>query len=78
MTVKDLIEKLEKQDPEAVIVLSNDEEGNGFSALASIDEGSYDEDTGEYGPAKLSDEDREAGLSDEDIVRGKKAICLWP
>ena len=35
MTVKELIEALKKENPNALVCLSRDEEGNGFSRLDS-------------------------------------------
>lgn len=35
MLVKDLIKLLEKKDPDAVVCVSSDEEGNAFSKLSS-------------------------------------------
>ena len=37
MKVKDLIKELKKVDPESIIVLQKDAEGNGYSPLSGID-----------------------------------------
>lgn len=37
MKVKELIRKLQKEDPESVVVLQSDSEGNGYSPLADVD-----------------------------------------
>lgn len=68
MKVKDLIKALQKVDPEKIVVMAKDEEGNGYSPLEGISEGVYEADSsysGEYGTV-------------EDFPSGKKAICLHP
>jgi len=37
MKVKELIKRLSKENPEHEVVLSRDEEGNGFSSLAGVE-----------------------------------------
>ena len=37
MTVKQLIKKLQKEDPKAVIAMLSDAEGNSIHGLASVD-----------------------------------------
>ena len=39
MKVRELTEQLAKRDPDAIVILSRDIEGNGFSPLAQIDPG---------------------------------------
>ena len=87
MTVKQLIEELQKIDPELEVLLSKDEEGNGFSPL--------DENygIGYYAPynnwsGKFYDEDAvtQEILPDEKITLeefieetgSKKCIALFP
>ena len=81
MKVKDLIKELQKLDPERIVVMSSDAEGNSHSPLYSISEGAYREEStysGDYGLEKLTDEDIKDGYSKEDVVYGEKAICLHP
>jgi hypothetical protein len=78
MKVKELIKKLQELDQDRIVV-SSDEEGNHFSPLDSnLCEGNYYDEDREFGLDKLTKEDIEAGFSEEDIVNGKKAVCLYP
>lgn len=80
MKVKDLIKLLSEQDPESVVVMSRDPEGNGFREL-------YDLETN----AKWHAKDKETsvrvltpklircGFSEEDLRDGGvPAIVLYP
>ena len=49
MTVRELIEQLQTVDPEAIVVLSCDPEGNGFWKVEDISEEMLSEDYAEYG-----------------------------
>ena len=76
MTVKELIKKLQKEDPNRIVVLSIDEEGNGFKELADVQTASYQD--GETGLEKLTPELKKQGYSEEDLLDGTPAIVLWP
>lgn len=81
MTVKELIELLQQEDPDRLVILSEDPEGNSFSPLDDVVTGAYVEDTwgnGEFGLEKLTKQDRDAGYGESDIVDGARALCLWP
>jgi hypothetical protein len=82
MTIKDLIELLQKEDQDRVVIISKDAEGNNFSPLDSIVTCAYLAETtwsGETGLEELTKEDEENGYDEEDvIIDGEKAICLWP
>ena len=81
MKIKDLIKELKELDPERIIVMSKDSEGNNFSPLSEIEEGSYEEESsynGEFGLEKLTPKLKKAGYDEENIIEGKKAICFWP
>ena len=82
MTVKELIEKLQQEDPERIVIISKDSEGNNFSPLSDLSAYAYDPETirsGDIGIEKLTDENREQGYTIENIVvDGQKAIVLWP
>ncbi|MCP6727326.1 MAG: hypothetical protein KJI69_04955 [Patescibacteria group bacterium] len=81
MKVKDLIKELQEVDPERMLIMSSDAEGNSHSPLYSISEGAYLADStysGEYGLEKLTNEDIEYGYTIEDLIDGEKAICLHP
>lgn len=83
MKVGYLIEQLKLLDPEAIVVMSKDGEGNSFSPLSDIaDEMVYREESsweGEIGYEKLTDELVDAGYGEEDIIEdGVPCIVMWP
>jgi len=67
MKNKDLIEQLQKLDPEMPVVMSRDSEGNGFSPVCDVDLAWQDRDGDAY-----ADEDYEE-YKDE-LTR---AIVIW-
>lgn len=81
MKVRELIEQLQKQDPEAIVVLQRDSEGNGFSPLSGLYFGAYEAETtwsGNFGPHELTESMVKAGYSEEDVVHGVSAVALHP
>ncbi len=81
MKVKELLEILSTVDPERLVIMAKDPEGNGYSPLSSYWEGAYVADTtwsGEVGLETLTEEDRKQGYSEEDVKEGVKAIILTP
>jgi len=72
MTVKELKKLLSTEDDMTEIVMSRDEEGNGFSPLADVGKGIYVAESTWAGEL-YNEDDEEAPLSE-----GKKVICLWP
>ena len=82
MTVKKLIEKLQMEDPDRLVVCQKDPEGNGYSPLEDWWTGAYRAETtwsGEAGLETLTDENREAGYSEEDVIAdGVPALFLVP
>lgn len=83
MTVKELIEELQAMDPDRVVILQKDAEGNGYSPLRGADDNCrYIAETTWYGAVKherLSDEDRAAGYGTEDVTHlGVPACVLFP
>ena len=83
MKVKELIELLERQNPEDLIVMSKDAEGNTFVPFSDLSVGSYAPGRTWYGyfglrADQLTDRRRAAGCSEEDVINGQNAICLWP
>ncbi len=77
MKAKELIKILET-DPERIIVLSRDQEGNGYQELAATSQ-NYRFKDGDIGIEKLTPELKEDGYSQEDVMRdGKKCFVLWP
>lgn len=45
MKVKELIELLKKLDPESMVLLSSDEEGNNFSPMYDFGTGNFEKDS---------------------------------
>lgn len=82
MKVSELISKLEAADPNATVVLSKDEEGNGFGPLQEVEiENSTCVDQGyeiQIGLHHLTPELEKAGYTDEDVLKGDGAVVLWP
>lgn len=82
MKVKDLIKELSALDPNALVILQKDSEGNGFSPLEGVDENAlYDAEnswSGDVGFEVLTDELRKQGYSDEDLGKGERAVVLFP
>jgi hypothetical protein len=81
MKVKDLIKALKKVDPNRIVVMSKDSEGNSHSPLAYIMTCAYSPDStysGQIGLEKLTPEDKKLGYTEEDLVKGNPAICLYP
>lgn len=67
MTVKKAIEELQKQNPNAQLVLAVDPEGNGFSPMDVVEGNAVFADGELYYP------------EDEGCPKGKKkVVVLWP
>lgn len=90
MKVRELMDMLANVDPETLVVMSKDGEGNGHSPLSDLSNGVYIADNTWSGELRLNIVDREAielevgtRYSDEDFaeagVDGAVAcVCLWP
>jgi len=82
MTVRELIEGLLTEDPDRVVVMAKDGEGNGYSPLSSWWTGAYVAETtwyGEVGLETLTEEDQRRGYSEKDVkVGGMPALILSP
>ena len=82
MTVKALIEMLSGFEPDRLVVLSKDSEGNSYSPLHGAWTGKYRPTTtwyGEMGLEGLDDEDIAAGFTEEDVFQdGERAVVLTP
>lgn len=76
MKVRELIEELRKHDPERVVIMSQDAEGNGYNPLNDIETGLYHE--GEVGLEELTPELIKKGYSKEDLLKGECALIFWP
>lgn len=82
MKVKDLIKKLQKVDPNRVVILQKDSEGNGHSPLDGLDDNCVYEPestwSGGVGIEKLTSRLRKQGFTKEDVGSGKPALVLFP
>ncbi len=82
MTVAQLIEQLKTCDPDAIVVMAKDGEGNDYTPLAGFWSGVYRAETtwyGEVGYSELTPELEEEGYDEEDLIEdGRKAIILSP
>lgn len=77
LTVAELLKILQGVNPSRIVVAAIDPEGNAFNPITAVDvESSYYD--GDCGPEKLTDELRDSGFGDEDIVQGISCIVLWP
>lgn len=76
MTVRELIVELLKMDLDALAVVSQDEEGNGFGPLVEVSgPGWWAKSEQEYFDDEDEGYDAEALAPDGEHV---KAVCLWP
>jgi len=78
MTVKELINILQEMNPDEIVVLSGDSEGNRYSELSGLSN-EYNYSDSEIGLRTLSEEDKKRGYSEEDIkTDGVPCVILWP
>ena len=80
MNVREWIKELKKLDQDAMVVMSIDEEGNGYSPLFDISEAIYVQYDGVY-PLELTEEMKKVGYTEEDMYHGEdgvKAVVLYP
>lgn len=76
MKIKQLIKRLQEYDGNREVILSCDSEGNVFRNLSpDFGSGAFDGDT--FGLEELTDDLRDT-FTEEDVVRGKKVIALYP
>lgn len=74
MTVRELIADLQTLDPDHMVVLSQDAEGNGYSPLTGFSEGRY-EALSTWSGDVYSEEDLKDGYGDESLP---SVVVLWP
>jgi len=79
MKIKELIEKLSKMDPELLVVLSSDEEGNSYLPARVVDSGMSYKD-GEIGYRRLTAKLKKQGYGEADICAKDATPCvvIWP
>jgi hypothetical protein len=77
MTVKELIDELQKMNPDDIVVLSGDSEGNDYQKLYSLSD-QYNYANREIGLKTLSEDDGKHGYTEEDLMEGQPCVVLWP
>lgn len=82
MTVSQLIVKLNGLNPDALVILQKDREGNGYSKLEDIDDNAvYVPDTGWSGDVMLhhlTPELKKDGFTSDDVGDGEICVVLYP
>lgn len=85
MTVEELIALLQKEDPKAQVMLSQDAEGNGYSGFGGLDVAYVEPDwEGERVEGVLFAEDFEEELDEDgeseygEKSAYKKVVAFWP
>ena len=80
MKVKDLLVVLNDiEDKEIPVVLSRDEEGNGFSYLSACEFYMFNDESNEIGLIELTEELIKKQYTEEDVMEnGVKSLVLWP
>jgi hypothetical protein len=78
ITVGELIIELQKLDPNKVVILQKDSEGNGYSPMAEVDDNAlYAPDTtysGEVSIEKLDEKAIRQGFTEEEIFCGDDVL----
>lgn len=82
MTVKELIAKLQQVEPDRIVILQKDAEGNGYSPLEGADDNAVWQaikyGRGEVRMQTLTDKLRRQGYSEEDTGEGQPCLVLYP
>lgn len=80
MKVKELIEELSKLDPEWLVVVARDPEGNGYRPLNCIDDNAaFIADDEQIALRVLDDAHRARGFTEEDLEPGAEpCVVLFP
>lgn len=85
LRIKDLKDIIENMDDDRVVILSSDGEGNNFSPLSSeILIGIYEPYSpdliyrGEVGIEELTQEFKDIGYDEDDILEGERCLTLFP
>lgn len=83
MKVKELIQLLQEKDPDMLIILAKDEEGNGYCGVEAIGTGVFHEDI-LYADFAEFEEDISyhfnINSSMKDIIKkeANECVCIWP
>lgn len=80
MTVKELIRELRLLNPDNIVVLASDGEGNQFSPMDECiaTNRAFNEDTGDVLYKKLTPELIKLGYTKDDVGEGFSCIVLYP
>lgn len=82
MTVAELIEFLSGLDPNRVVIVSKDAEGNHYSPLSGCYTAAYRPDStwsGEVGLEELTEDDKKYGYTEEDVISdGQPCVVITP
>ena len=82
MKVKELIKILKEVDPDRLVIMSRDSEGNNHSSLYNYWLGAYEDESpwgGNVGLEYLTEEDKDLGYTEDDVlVNGRPAIIFVP
>jgi hypothetical protein len=79
MNVRQLKELLEQFDDGVLVVISRDEEGNGYNELYQIETNAvYNKSEGEVHLHHLTPQLIKEGFTEEDLGEGEIAIVLYP
>ena len=76
MKVSELRKLLDAIDPDDIVVLSSDAEGNSFSEANGSSLSNFCD--GEIGLREITASDREQGYTEEDLLDGKPAFMIFP
>ena len=81
MKVSELIELLQGEDPDRIVIMAKDSEGNDYSPFSSLWAGAYFAETtwsGVVGLESLTEADRAHGFTDADLLAAEPALILCP
>jgi hypothetical protein len=78
MTVKQLIAELQKLDPNRIVVLQKDAEGNGYSPLVGAEHTIYRPESTWSGQCYPDDPAKHEEYEYTKERGDKKAVVLWP
>lgn len=78
VNVRWLIRELSKLDPEAVVILQKDAEGNGYEPLAGADSNCVWTDNGDVMPKTITASMANSGFTEEDLGKGITCVVLYP
>ena len=79
MKVKDVVGALLECDQEAIVIISIDAEGNSYDPLYLIEKGmNWNERWQEVGYQELTDDMRNRGYGEDDVVEGIPAVVFYP